>query len=170
MEKQFALIWKKIDGQLTNEESLLFDNLLASNAEFANLHKSQLRLNKALTNTPVVIAPNSILDNVLANVQKPKVSYRNKYNSFNGIQIIAIASIAFLSLITLLGFTNTSSLTSNGTYPKLMTWLDSFTSLKFFEGFDVYSNYLLILIPFVLIYWADHFYRSISLKTLKVKI
>lgn len=160
MDKHLALVWKKIDGQLNAKESLLFDNLMNSDNEFSALYRSQVKLSKALDNTPELMAPPALLENILAEVAKPKVSYLNKYNSFNGIHIIAIASVSLLSLIAILGITNSINFYSNNAYPNLTKWLDQFTKLNLFSGFEAYSRYLLLSVPVLFLIWMDNMYRN----------
>lgn len=158
MDKHLELIWKKIDGSLSQSESLAFDALIQDNLEFAKLYKSQINLNSNLKNISPVSAPSDLLSNVLHKISEKKVIYSKEYNSFDGMKIIAIASFAVLSLSILI--TLTTNLTFNkSSYPEVFEWLNNLSLQIPIQGLENYSMYLLVLLPGLALIWLDKMFR-----------
>ncbi len=111
MDVNLELIWKKIDGQLTEPEQMEFDALCKNNTSFLSEYKRQLKLNKALQEMPPSIAPQSIVSNVMSTLQMENAFTTSKKtfpalkNILFGLLVLATA----ISLIVLFNGNNMSA-------------------------------------------------------------
>jgi len=162
MDKHLELIWKKIDGSLSQSETKDFQHLLQNDANFTMLYKSQKQLNSSLKKIPSIEAPTTLLTNVLLNISEKK-SYLKEYSSFGGIKVIAMAcaGIFALSVLIVLSSNISSDLTA---YPLLSQWMNKLSFSIPSEGFENYSKFMLVLIPGIVLIWLDKMFRSAPLQ------
>jgi hypothetical protein len=158
MEKNLELIWKKIDGSLSKDEAINFNQLIHDDKSFAILYKAQVNLNTNLKNIPSVAAPSSLVSNIIQNITQKKVVYSKEYSSFGGMKIIALASIITLILVVLITMTINLSFDASA-YPELTSWLNRLSMPISLQGMESYTTYLLVLLPGIVLIWLDNMFR-----------
>jgi len=159
MDKHLDLIWKKIDGSLSEKEALKFNELVQNNKDFLNLYKVQTNLDAQLKMVPQTSAPHSLVNNVLQKITLRKINYSKEYNSFKGIKIISLVSAGLLTLIVIA--TMTLNINFNATvYPELTQWLNQISIPSPLKGIENYSTYLLVLLPGLALIWLDKMFKK----------
>jgi len=168
MEKHLELVWKKIDGSLSKDEAIIFNELSHNDKSFVNLYKAQINLNTNLKKLPSVAAPSNLVSNILQNITKKKVIYSKEYSSFEGMKVIALASIITLTLVVLITMTINLSFDAS-VYPELTSWLNKLSVPAPLQGIENYSTYLLVLLPGIVLVWLDNMFRRVPIQIKAVR-
>ena len=145
------MIWKKIDGLLSDQESAEFDKML-KDAEFKAMYKKQLNVNKLLSKVPLHYAPDVISENVMASIAR-KVSYNYAFSGIRkiGYMMTAASVVAFViaNIIENNGASGESQSIINQYLPNLELAMPSF------DAFSSYVPYLLALFALTSLVWLD---------------
>ena len=165
-ETHIDLIWKKIDNELSKEESLRYDELFLNDPSFKALYNKTIRLNKTLSELPTHKAPVSLLDNIMQQVAIIKKYNSAEYNSFVGLKYIFIAVIAAILSLTayVLAFHGASPTVVADSTPVADFFRSLSGNISVPSGLQNYLPYTLVLTIGLGLILLDNYFKS-NLKT-----
>lgn len=132
MDKVNIRVLDYIHGLLDEQECKIFEADLEKDSTLKETYHTQLNINEALIQTPLVSAPADLVDKVMSRVQNRKLLTKDNYLS--GMRNIIIGSISALGLASLVSylFVPQSTIVESGPLlePFLNKLLSSLNSLE----------------------------------------
>ena len=159
MEVNLELIWKKIDGQLTEAEQAEFDVLCKNNVSFANAYKQELSINNALREMPLSVAPKSLAYNVITSLQREN-AFKTYKLTFPALKIILLGLMALTIAISSIVIFNGGSVSTSPNAIAFQDYLsDIGRQLSVFSEFKNVFYYSAALFSIMGLVWLDAIYN-----------
>lgn len=155
-----AQIWSYIDGQLSEEERLRFDQALAADEAFKSQYDKILKLHQSLLTIPVESAPATLHAEIMTKVSTAKIGVQNTFGGLKYFLWGLGALIGTLITIIILNGDANIGTPSSDYLTDLSAWSDYFTGLLADHSFNPNMIYIFVISMLIVIYSFDEVLRK----------